>query len=391
MIKAEKTIAIDIRLLGKKRTGDEMVFFHLTKEALKQDRESRYVLLTDETVAEKLRTLSLRLGCAGQENVGIVSLPAKNRFVWNLFVLPKYLFQNHIDVFHTQYILPLCVPRRTKIAVHIHDVSFRAHPELIGWSDRLFLSLFIPRSLRRAACVIVPSRFTGDEIVRYYGIDPDKIAVVPNAIGEEFLETVPEDQARDRATREKYRLPERFIIAVGTLQPRKNIPFLIEAFASLRKRLPDMGLVLVGNRAARHTDQAIDRAIAAHGLGDAVLFPGFIDQEDLPHVIRLATIFALPSLYEGFGIPMLEAMSQGVPVAAADIPSLREVGGDAALYFDVRSDLPSLASCEEKLYTLCIDQKQRQMLRSAGKGRVERYSWKASATHLLSAYDSVIR
>lgn len=391
MTNAERTIAIDIRLLGKKRTGDEAVFFHLTKEVLKLDRESRYVLLTDETGTGKLQTLALRLGCAGQENVGIVSLPAKNRFLWNLWTLPRYLFQNHIDIFHTQYILPLCAPRRTRIAVHIHDVSFRAHPELIGWSDRIFLALLIPRSLRLSARVITPSRFTRDEIVRHYGVDPDKIAVVPNAIGEEFLGTVLEDPERDRVLREKYRLPERFVIAVGTLQPRKNIPFLIRAFASLRKRLPDMRLVLVGNRNAHHIDPAIDRTITAHHLGDTVIFPGFIDQKELPHVIRLATVFAFPSLYEGFGIPMLEAMSQNVPVAAADIPGLREVGGEAALYFDVSSDPASLASCEEKLYTLSIDQRERQALQSAGKERVRHYSWQASATRLLSAYNSIIR
>ncbi|MFZ2299823.1 MAG: glycosyltransferase family 1 protein [Candidatus Moraniibacteriota bacterium] len=385
MTKIEKTIAIDIRLLGKKRTGDEMVFFHLTKEVLKLDHDNRYVLLTDETDAERIAMLAGNLGCAGRQNVEIVTLAARNRFVWNLWTLPNYLFQNAIDVFHTQYILPLCSPRRTGIAVHIHDVSFRAHPALIGWTDRLFLSLLIPRSLRRAALIIAPSQFTKDEIVRYYGIDSAKITVIPNAIGEEFLESIPEDPASDRAIREKYHLPEKFIIAVGTLQPRKNIPFLINAFAALRKRLPDMGLVLVGNRDAHHTDTHIQQAIATHHLDAAVVFPGFIEQQDLPRVVRLATICAVPSLYEGFGIPMLEAMSQGVPVAAADIPSLREVGGEAALYFDP----VSIASCAEKLYTLSIDQKKRQALRSAGKERLRRYSWQGSAQALLQAYDTI--
>lgn len=387
MIKTEKIIAIDIRLLGKKRTGDEMVFFHLTKEILKIDTAHQYLLLTDETDAKRIALVAENLGCSRQDNVDIVSLPTKNRFVWNLWTLPRYLFHNTIDVFHTQYILPLCLPRRTRIAVHIHDVSFRAHPKLIGWSDRFFLSLLIPRSLRTAALIIAPSQFTKDEIVKYYGIDPQKIAVVPNAIGEEFLGIVPEDPTRDRAIREKYHLPEQFIIAVGTLQPRKNIPFLIEAFAALRKRLPDMRLVLVGNRDAHHTDKHIDHTIAIHALENAVVFSGFIEEQDLPHVVRLATICAVPSLYEGFGIPMLEAMSQGVPVAAADIPSLREVGGEAALYFDPAS----IASCAEKLYTLSIDQKARQTLRSAGKERLVLYSWKKSAVDLLEAYVGIIR
>lgn len=385
MTESEKTIAIDIRLLGKKRTGDEMVFFHLTKEVIRLDRVNRYVLLTDETENEKIRTLALRLECVGQENVEIVTLAAKNRFIWNFWTLPKYLFQNTIDVFHTQYILPLFSPRRTKIAVHIHDVSFCAYPELIGWSDRLFLSLFIPRSLRRAALIIAPSQFTKDEIVKYYGISADKIVVIPNAIGEEFFETVPEDANGDRALREKYHLPEQFIIAVGTLQPRKNIPFLIGAFALLRKRLPDMNLVLVGNRDAHHADKNIGASISAHDLSDSVIFPGFIDQKDLPQVIRLAAAFVFPSLYEGFGIPILEAMSQDVPVVVSDIPSLREVAGESALYFDPTS----IANCEEKLYTLFIDQEQKEVLARRGKERVSSFSWQKSARLLLSEYNKL--
>ncbi len=385
MARTKKTVVIDIRLLGKKRTGDEMVFFHLTKEVLRIGEGYRYVLLTDDVEPGAIAVLAERLGCAGNSHARIISLPSRNRFVWNLWTLPRYLFRNTIDVFHTQYILPLCLPRRTKVAVHIHDVSFRAYPELIGWKDRFFLWLLIPRSLRRAARVIVPSQFTKDEIMRYYGTDPEKITVVPNSLGEEFLETVPDDQERDHDIRKKYHLPGRFIIAVGTLQPRKNIPFLIEAFAVLHKRLPDMKLVLVGNRDAHHIDPDIDRVIATHHLEEAVMFPGFVDKADLPYVIRLATAFALPSLYEGFGIPMLEAMSQDVPVAAADIPSLRETGGEAAAYFDPAS----LASCAEKLYTLCTDQKCRQSLQGAGKERIKHYSWQKSATLLLDIYSKI--
>ncbi len=386
MIEIPKTIAIDIRLLGKKRTGDEMVFFHLTKEVLKLDQENQYALLTDETEAEKIKTLSARLECARQENVKIVSLLSGNRFMWNIWTLPRYLFLNKTDVLHTQYILPLIWPRRTKIVTHIHDVSFRAYPELIGWSDRLFLSLLIPRSLSRAARVIAPSQFTKDEIVKYYGINREKVAVIPNAVGEEFLEELAENPTDDRTLKEKYHLPEKFILYVGTLQPRKNIPFLIEAFAKLRTHLReydagavDIKLVLVGNRSGHHTDKRIWESIAKHNLGNSVIFPGFIDQNDLPRVIRLAESFVYPSLYEGFGIPLLEAMSQDVPIAAADIPSLRETAYNAAIYFDPEN----VANCEEKLYTLIVNQKQKETLIQQGRERVRLFSWQESADKLL--------
>ena len=304
---------------------------------------------------------------------------------WNFFVLPKYLFQHRIDIFHTQYILPLFAPHRTKIVVHIHDVSFRAYPELIGWSDRLFLALLIPRSLRRAALILAPSQFTKDEIVKYYGIDKEKIAVIPNAVGTDFLESHAPDPGEDSAIREKYHLPEHFILFVGTLQPRKNIPFLLEAFASLRQRLPHMKLVLASNRQGHHIDTRVDAMIRRFALEEAVVFPGFVDKEDLPRVIRMASVFAFPSLYEGFGIPLLEAMSQNVPVAASDIPSLREVAGDAALYFDPMT----LASCEEKLYTLLIDQKQKEALIQRGKARLIAFSWDRSADLLRNEYNKL--
>lgn len=378
----QKTIAIDIRLLGKKRTGDEAVFFHLTKEVLKIDKENQYRLLTDETEATKIASLYVRLECVGQENVRIVPLSTLNRFSWNLWTLPMYLFRNKTDIFHTQYILPLFSPKRTKLITHIHDVSFRAYPELIGWLDRFFLALLIPRSLGRAALIITPSQFTKDEIVKYYALCPDKIVVVWNAAGENFLGESGEDTGKKRDIREKYHLPEHFIVTVGTLQPRKNIPFLVDAFASLRKRLPEMHLVLVGNRHAHHTDTRIENAIASQNLGTAVVFPGFIKESDLPTVIGLAQVFVLPSLYEGFGIPLLEAMGQNVPIAASDIQSLREIGGEAALYFNPES----IANCEETLYTLCTNQEQKMILIKHGKERVRLFSWRKSARRLLEEY-----
>ncbi len=376
------TFAIDIRLIGKKRTGDETVFFHLTKELIELDKENRYILVTDISDRETLAIIRGRLGCVGQENVEIVSLFGKNRFVWNLLSLPIFLLRQKIDTYHTQYILPFFVPARTKVITHIHDVSFRAYPELISWKDRFFLWLLIPSALRRAALIVTPSHFTKDEIIQYYTIAPEKIVVIPNALGSDFLASISDKQADAARVREKYHLPAEYLVYVGTLQPRKNIPFLIEAFASLKKRLPGIKLVLVGNRKGYHTDVRLDTTLNRLSVAEDIIFPGFIDQNDLPGVIRGAKIFVFPSLYEGFGIPLLEAMSQDVPVAASDIPSLREVALYAAVYFDPMT----LASCEEKLYNLFIDQEQRMAFIRLGKDRVQAFSWKESASLLLQAY-----
>ncbi len=373
--------AIDIRILGKKRTGDEAVFFNLTKELLALDQEHTYLLLTDERDPQKIALLQGRLGCVGQKNVRFVPLFGKNRFVWNLVTLPWFLLKHRVDTYHTQYILPFFVPKRTAVLLHIHDVSFRAFPSLIGWKDRLFLSLFIPRSLSRADRILVPSQFTKDEIKRYYGTALEKIVVIQNAFSKDFL--VQEGDLP--AVRKKYGLPEHFILYVGTLQPRKNIAFLVRAFAEVKKRLPRFHLVLVGDRKGHHFDNEIENAIRELDLSASVFFPGYVDQRDLPTFIRASSAFVFPSLYEGFGIPLLEAMSQGVPVAASDIPCFREVAGDAALYFNPLS----IASCEEKLYTLLTDMSLRDNGIFLGRSRLSLFSWEKSAASLNSLYETL--
>ena len=372
--------AIDIRLLGKKRTGDETVFFNLTKELLAMDQENEYLLLTTEKDPREQALIQARLGCIGRSNVRFVALFGKNKFIWNLISLPWFLLRNQVDVYHTQYILPLYVPKHVRVVNHIHDVSFRAYPELISWKDRFFLWLFIPRSLRRADALVVPSQFTRDEVAHFFGTDPEKIHVVPNALSEDFLQTHSSEEVS--RVREKYHIPERYIVSVGTLQPRKNIPLLLRAFALVRERLPDMTLVVVGNRTGHHVDTRIDETIAELHLETAVIFPGFVDQGDLPLLVRGAQVFVFPSLYEGFGIPALEAMSQGVPVLCSATPCLQEVAGEAALYFDPTS----IADCQEKLYTLLTDTEQRVSGISHGKGRLSLFSWRKSAELLSLVY-----
>lgn len=153
--------------------------------------------------------------------------------------------------------------------------------------------------------------------------------------------------------------------------------------AEVRKKVSDITLVLVGNRSAHHFDKKIDWEIRSQGLEGLVYFPGYIDQGDLPIVLGSAEVFAFPSLYEGFGIPLLEAMSQGTPVAASDIACLREIAGEAALYFDPTS----VASCKKVLYTLLTDKEQRERGIEMGHAQISLFSWKKSALLLKEEYE----
>ncbi len=378
-------IAIDIRILGKKRTGDETVFFELTRAVLRQDQENTYLLLTNEQDTEKLALLATRLGIAmDNAKQQLIVLGATNRFVWNGWTLPRYLKEAKVDVFHTQYILPFWLPETVRVVNHIHDVSFCAYPDLIDRKDLFFLNLLIPRSLRRSDAIVAPSVFTKNEIIKYYGTDETKIHVIYNALGSDF-QTQESSSLTEDALREKYQLPHEYLLYVGTLQPRKNISFLIQALALLRKQIPTMKLVLVGSRSGHHFDQKIDAAIKEFQLEEQVIFPGYVDADDLPHVYQMASVFVFPSLYEGFGIPLLEAMSMRVPAVASKQPCLEEVGGNAALYFE----LGNVDSLVQILYSLKATEAQKEALVTKGLARVQEFSWQKSGTALVTLYQSV--
>ncbi|QQR79062.1 MAG: glycosyltransferase family 4 protein [Candidatus Moraniibacteriota bacterium] len=375
-------VGIDIRLIGKQRTGDEVVFFQLVRELVRrQDSDIRYELFTDEQSADRLAALRSRLEALGRGDIEIISLSARNRFVWNGWVLPWRLFRHPIDVFHTQYILPLVLPRRLKVVTHIHDVSFRAHPEWIGAVDRLFLSLLIPRTLARSDRLIAPSVFTRDEICARFGFPPERVVVIANAAADEWYQSIP--VAAIEAVLAKYGLARgRYFISSGTLQPRKNIPFLIAAFTrAVREHGLGHRLVLTGNPAGHNVDTQV-RAVG----DDRIIYTGYVSDADLRALVAGAAAYVFPSLYEGFGIPIEEALAQGTAVLASDIPAFREIGRERIHYFDPRA----LAPLADSLYTFSI----RNV--SATERRDERstfgtplYSWTESAAALVRLYRSL--
>jgi glycosyltransferase involved in cell wall biosynthesis len=374
-------IGIDIRMIGKNRTGDESVFTLLAKTLPRIDSENEYVLLIDNRTEEEIRSVERLLEIKGLHNASIRQCGSGNKFLWNSIFASRAVRRWDVDVYHTQYIVPFFIPQKTKIITHIHDVSFLAHPEYISWKDRFFLSTLIPRSLRKASKIIAVSEFTKREIVKYGDISANKIVVVPNAIDERYETTTYSDE--EIATiRKKYALPNSYILHIGTMQPRKNIPFLLRGFAEVRKQLPDLALVLTGNRYAHHFDARIDSVIQELHLEDAVCFAGYIDADDLPAVISSAQICASMSIYEGFGLPVLEAMARGVPVVASDIEPYREVSENAARFVP----LGDIAQLRESLYTISVDTRIREELLTRGKERVRLFSRDRSIRSVLAAY-----
>lgn len=372
-------IGIDIRLVSEERTGDSIVFRELTRALLRERGSFRFRLYTHVTDAAALSELRAVLLCADRSDVELVSLPySQNRFVWNALTLPLELLRHPIDIYHTQYIAPLFLPSATKLVTHIHDVSFAVHPEWIAPSDRLFLEQLIPRSLERSQLIVAPSRFTQSEIERIYPKTRGRVKVIANATAEAWLGR-PVAVEAIQAARERFKLPKRYLIATGTMQPRKNIPFLIRLWRERPAAFQDLGLVLTGNPLGHHVDPEVQAQM------EGITFTGYLGTEDLRAVTAGAEVLVFPSLYEGFGLPLLEAFASDVPVVASHIPPFEEVGGDAVTFIDPAN----LAQAKEALYSLLIDETRKQRLVALGRGRLVLFDWNQSADQLAREYRSL--
>ena len=396
-------IGIDIRLIGKKQTGSEAVFFNLVKNLASIDRTNNYLLFTDMADQKVLKKIKKDLDIADKNNFEVVSLTRpsgtlsqrergiwkkifRNKFSWNFWTLPTHLRKNPVDMYLTQYITPFFVPKKIKIATIIHDISFVRYSQFIKFFDLFFLRTLIPVSLRRADKIIGVSKFTRQEIIDYYRAKPQKVDYIYNAVSEDFLKA-DVSWKKIEAVREKYQLPEKYILYIGTMQPRKNIPILIDAFAKLLSKpakLDSIKLVIAGGKGHNY-DTGIDAAIKKHGLEKRVLFTGFVDEEDKAAVMSAAEVFCLPSLYEGFGIPILEAMSAGVAVVSSDIAPHREIAQEAALFFDPGSS----SELSEKLLEVLNNNKQKASLARKGKLQAQKFSWRNTAEKMKKIFESM--
>jgi glycosyltransferase involved in cell wall biosynthesis len=295
--------------------------------------------------------------------------------------LPIEAFVGPVDVFHSpDFVLP--PQRRGARILTVHDLTFMRYPEGATPNLRRYLNAVVPRSVKRADLVLADSESTKRDLAELLDVPPEKVRVVYAGVEPRFQPIVDEEQLRVVARR--YDLDPPFILTVGTLEPRKNLQRLFAAYALLRERLAGAPrLVVVG--AKGWLTEGIFAALEESGIKEHVQFPGYVADEDLPAVYNLAGLFVFPSLYEGFGIPPLEALACGVPVACSNAPSLPEVVGDAALTFEP-TDVEAMADAMLRLLT---DSDLRAGLISRGRDRATHFTWAAAATDLLAAYREV--
>lgn len=376
-------IGIDIRNIGKRRTGDEVVFFNLVKKLAQTDSVNEYKLFTDITDKKILDEIKNSLKIEDKSGFQIVSLKTLNKFSWNFWTIQSHLRKYPVNIYLTQYITPFFVPKKIKIITIIHDISFNFYPQFIKKGDLFFLKTLIPMSLRRANKIIGVSKFTHDEIIKFYKINPEKADWIHNAVSENFLKQNVSDEKIEKV-RKKYSLPKNFILYLGTLQPRKNILTLVEAYNFARIELGEMKLVIAGGK-GHNFDKNIRKYISRYDLEKDVIMPGFIDEEDKAALIKSACIFCFPSFYEGFGIPVLEAMAMEIPAIISDISPHKEIAEKAALYFN-----PNISGeLAQKIINLIKNPVLRESLITEGLRQVGKFSWKNTAEKMVRIFESM--
>jgi len=366
-------IGIDARLLTGRHTGDRTYWRGLISglAALPNEGDEFFLYFREAPETSQLPPLNSRF------TIRIV--PSPNDRLWSAAAFPIALKNDHADLAHVQYTVSPLIP--VPVVTTIADITFKLFPELFTLKDRLLLGATIPPSIRKAAAIIAVSENTRRDILREYPVaSGDKVVAVHNGVDPIYKPATLEENSafRDRLKR-KYNIDSPFLLSVGVLQPRKNAPLLIRAFLAARR---DAGfahrLVIVGKKGwlSEETEKAIEDA------GDNVLFPGYADDEDLRALYCAADALAYPSLYEGFGLPPVEAMACGCPVIAGNTSSLPEVVGDAGILIDPRDE----ASWRREIASLLTDPAKRAALGAQGSIQASRFSWTRCAKETLAVY-----
>ncbi|MGI5916461.1 MAG: glycosyltransferase family 4 protein [Anaerolineae bacterium] len=304
------------------------------------------------------------------------------RILWEQTAQPWRCRQEGLNLLHAPvYVGP--VVRACPTVVTVHDLSFYLYPRLFRPFNRAYLQALTRHTVEHAAGIIAVSASTRDDLVRILGVPSERITVIPNGV-DETMRPVDSPAALDDLRR-RYGLPERMILFLGTLEPRKNIVTLLEAYALLQQRYSvEHRLVIAGGKGWYYDE--IDATIERLGLHGRIISPGFVPQDELALWYSAADLFVYPALYEGFGLPPLEAMACGTPVIVSSTSSLPEVVGDAGLMVDPHDP----AALAEAMASVLDDASRAAEMRAAGLARAAGFSWQATASATATLYHKIL-
>lgn len=348
------------------RVGSAEVCFELLKEFEKRDKKNEYIVYLPVKPSEDMP----------KETENWKYKVVRGSRLWTLYALNKAASSDNLDVFfNPTHYSPLFL--NCPQVITILDVSYKYFPELFNKKDLYKLSLWGKYSVKKASKVITISNSSKDDIIKEYGVPEAKIAVIPVGI-----KNIKREDMTKAEFFKKYDLDKPYILFVGTLQPRKNIARLIEAYSKMEGK-DEYDLVIVGKKGWQYED--ILSAPEKYGVAQNVKFLHTVSNEDLPSFYEHAVLFVLPSLYEGFGLPILEAMRYGCPVATSDVSSLPEAGGDAAEYFNPTK----VEEITKTLTKIVKDKSLQEKMVKKGKEHIKKFSWDKSADDVLQVLTQV--
>ena len=373
-------IAIDATIIRDEITGTGFYITNLINGLKEIDNLNHYYIFGDEKYIIK------HINLKGIENFKIIHKRFKNRFIrvlWEYFILPLSLRALKFDILHSpNYITPL-LKFKFKIILTIHDLTFLLFPEKHTITKRLLFGKMISFYIKKADKIISVSENTKKDILQFFNIPEEKIAVTYESIPGYYNNLI--DHVQVKKILKKYSITGKFILFVGMIEPRKNILSLLKAFVELDKEL-DLDLVIVGKKGWDYDEiEQYIKNIEKMKLKNNIILTGYIAEEELKYFYQEAFMFIYPSLYEGFGLPPLQAMACGTPVITSNISSLPEVVGDAAIKIN-----PDSLDCLVKSIKLVYnDQDFRNLLIKKGLERAALFNLEKIAQNTLRIYESV--
>lgn len=363
--------SVDAHAIGQQLTGNETYIKNLLTgfAALDYDADFIAYVSRQHAFAEVPRRFVTRL-------------VADNPWKRLGFDLPRSLASDRPALLHVQYTAPLAC--RVPVIASVHDVSFLENPEYFTPFRSMQLRFTVRRTVQSAARVLTPSEFSKNSIVRAYSLDESKVTVIPNGVSSSFR-PVAREAAAHWLDKRYTGLPRRFVLSVGDLQPRKNHLALLRSFEEMVRSYPELPhhLVFVGKRAWRSNE--VTAAAKTSQIRDRVHFMNFVSDEDLVRFYGACDLFVYPSLYEGFGLPIIEAMACGRAVACSNTTAMPEVADSCALLFDPKSDI----EIGRAMRDLLLDAELRQRMERLGLQRASIYSWDRAARQTLDVYYEV--
>lgn len=366
-------IGINGRFLIAKRTGVQRAAYNLIKTLVEVDRDNEYIIFTGKEQQGSPEWNYPNVTVVGDDLIPSESI---RNHIWEQVRLPRLAAKYKIDILHSPAnVAPLFY--RGKSIIHIHDLCFVVNPQWYSFAFRTLYNLIIPQLAKRATKVVTNSNNSKNDLLQFFGLSAEKVSLVYWAVDDVFS-LPPTQEVKDNRYME-----EDYILYVGSLEPRKNINILIEAYEKLRHEYPAIKtkLILIGGESPLFASVQLK----AREFRDDVIFKGFVTDLELGEFYRRAKLVAYPSLYEGFGLPPLEAMASGVPVVTSSTSSIPEVVGKAAFLIDPKNR----EQLTKAMHRVLTDRTLRESMIKAGSQRVLRFNWYRVARGVLAVYYEV--